>query len=223
LGICTSYYGLLFCLANNSISRTMLIILNAFTGFMFCVCVCVCVCVFFFLIKNFIKHHAFLAIMFHVFKFLFPLNTMHLRSSCFMISIYLFIYSFECHAFVIFMFHGFYLFIYLIPSFEHHAFEVVDPIHDTIDSFYLDARLMTMPSVIIGVRIFYVISRFFFGSASFFLFFSFFLRKNLVKHVFFQQKFITLAKKKLKWIKREKNAKGLRKYSPYLLAHLWIN
>jgi hypothetical protein len=45
LGICT-YYGLLCCLANNSISRTMLIILNALTSFMFCVCVCVCVFLF---------------------------------------------------------------------------------------------------------------------------------------------------------------------------------
>jgi len=114
--------------------------------FMFCVCVCV------FLLKNFIKHHAFLAIMFHVFKFLFPLNTMHLSpscfvffvfplstmhlwSSCFMIFIYLFIPSFECHAFVIFMFHVIYFFL---SSFEHHAFDL--------------------------------------------------LRKNFVKHVFFQQK-----------------------------------
>jgi hypothetical protein len=70
------------------------------------------------------------------------------------------------------MFHGIYLFIYLfLASFEHHAFEVVDPIHDTIDSFYLDARLMTMPSVIIGVRIFYVISKFFLGVVFFFFFF----------------------------------------------------
>jgi hypothetical protein len=70
------------------------------------------------------------------------------------------------------MFHGIYLFIYLfLASFEHHAFEVVDPIHDTIDSFYLDARLMTMPSVIIGVRIFYVISNFFLGLVFFFFFF----------------------------------------------------
>jgi hypothetical protein len=65
----------------------------------------VCVCVF--LLKNFIKHHAFLAIMFHVFKFLFPLNTMHLSPSCFV-----FFFSFEHHAFVIFMLHDFYLFIY---------------------------------------------------------------------------------------------------------------
>ncbi len=105
LGICT-YYGLLFCLANNSISRTMLIILNAFTCFMFCVCVCVCG---FFLIKKF--HQTSCISCHHVFKFLFPLNTMHLLpscfvffffplntmhlwSSCFMIFIYLFIYSF---------------------------------------------------------------------------------------------------------------------------------
>jgi hypothetical protein len=104
LGIICTYYGFLFCLANNSISRTMLIILNAFTCFMFCVCVCV------FLLKNFIKHHAFLAIMFHVFKFLFPLNTMHLSPSCF---VFFFFLPFEHHAFVIFMLHDFYFFIFL--------------------------------------------------------------------------------------------------------------
>lgn len=104
----------------------------------------------------------------HVLCFFFPLNTMHLWSSCFMIFIYLFIPSFECHAFVIFMFHVIYLFL---SSFEHHAFEVVDLIHDSIDSFYFDARLMTMASMIIGVRFFYVISRFFLGVHFFFFFF----------------------------------------------------
>jgi hypothetical protein len=111
-----------------------------------------CVCVFFLPFE----HHAFVIFMLHHFIYLF---------------IYLlFIPSFECHAFVIFMFHGFFYKNYLfLPSFEHHAIEVVDPIHDTIDSFYLDARLMTMPSMIIGVRISYVISRFFFLGVHFFL------------------------------------------------------
>ncbi len=63
------------------------------------------------------------------------------------------------------MFHVIYLFL---SSFELHAFEVVDLIHDTIDSFYLDARLMTMASMIIGVRFFYVIRRFYLGALFFF-------------------------------------------------------
>jgi hypothetical protein len=118
----------------------------------------------------------------------------------FYLFIYLFLPSFECHAFVIFLFHVIYLFI---SSFEHHAFEVVYPIHDTIDSFYLDARLMTIASMIIGVRFFCVISRFFLG-----VHFFFFLRINFVKHVFFQQKFITLAIFLKNEKKREKMLRG---------------
>ncbi len=106
LGICT-YYGLLFCLANNSISRTMLIILNAFTCFMFCVCVCVCG---FFLIKKF--HQTSCISCHHVFQFLFPLNTMHLLPSCFVFFFFLWTPCIcDLHA-------SWFLFIYLfIPSF----------------------------------------------------------------------------------------------------------
>jgi hypothetical protein len=103
----------------------------------------------------------------YLFIYLFlPLNAMHLWSSCFMVFIYLFIYLFlplnAMHlwssCFMVFI----YLFIYSFlwtpciwgggPNTWHHwliLFECV--------------RLMTMPSMIIGVRIFYVISGFFLG------------------------------------------------------------
>jgi len=84
----------------------------------------------------------------------------------------------------------FFLIYLFLASFEHHAFEVVDPIHDTINSFYLDARLMTMPSVIIGVRIFYVISRFFLGVLLFFF------EKKLGKTCIFSAKIHHFGEKK---------------------------